>query len=87
MQDFIYILLEEFNNDGEIETSVIASSFNEDTIKQAMKARFEEYKTYGCFDFEEEDTLTIETHDNYMFVRKEDDDFYGDLQIIKQKLI
>lgn len=87
MQDFIYILLEEFNNDGEIETSVIASSFNEDTIKQAMKDRFEEYKDYGCFDFEEEDTLSIEVHNNYMFVRKEDDDFYGDLQIIKQRVI
>lgn len=87
MQDFIYILLEEFNNDGIIESNVIACSFNEDTIKQAMKDKFEEYKTYGCFDFEEEDTLTIEMDNTRMFVRKENDDFFGDLQIIKQKLI
>lgn len=86
MKDYIYILLEQFNNQGEISSSVIASSFSKETIQKEMRKKFEEYKTYGYFDYEYDD-LFIEEDEDSIFIQRENNSYYGDLVIIKQKII
>lgn len=83
----IYIVHETYNNDGELENSIIAASFDKEKAREAMRKKFEEYKTYGVFESKDEDNIIIETDEDSMYIAVSCDDYYGDLQIIEQEVI
>lgn len=83
----IYIVHETYNNDREITNSIIAVSFDKEKAREAMRKKFEEYKTYGVFESEDEDDIIIETSDDAMYIAVSCDDYYGDLQILEQEVI
>lgn len=75
----IFVLIEEFYIDGEIECQVLGASLNSSTLQQKMNDQIEEYKNYGCF--EDYDFDSAEQDHNSYFVSG--GDYYGKLDIVE----
>lgn len=78
----VYVVLEEFNNDGEIESGVLGVF---DTIEKAhvkLESQIEIYKSYGFFDVDDFDSAEKDENSFYIFCSC--DDYYGKIDVIEQ---
>ena len=80
----IYIVLEEYNDDGCIESKVLGVYDSEEKAQKRMKEQLDTYKSYGVF--EESDFEVMSLDDNSLYLYAESDDYYGKVDIIKQKI-
>lgn len=79
----IYVLMEEFCNDGEYDFQVLGVSSSVEKLNEKMNDMIEEYKGYGCF--EDEDFERAERDHNSYFISN--DDYYGKLDIIEKEIL
>ena len=79
----IFVLIEEFSNDGAIECQVLGASVDSSNLQQKMNDQIEEYKNYGCF--EDCDFESAEQDHNSYYVSN--DDYYGKLDIVEVPFI
>ena len=80
----IYIVLEEYNDDGCIESNVLGVYDSEEKAQKRMKEQLNTYKSYGVF--EDSDFEVMSLDDNSLYLYAESDDYYGKVDIIKQKI-
>ena len=80
----IFILIEEYLNDGELEISVVLASKDINKAKKGMKEKIEEYKTYNVYD--ESDFKTVEINETSYYITKDADKYYGKLEIIEKEI-
>lgn len=83
-EKFVYALLEEYNNDGEIECNIIGTFETLEKAQERMKDHLKIYETYGVF--EESDFELMTQDETSLYIYAESDDYYGKLDIIKQKI-
>ena len=83
-EKFVYALLEEYNNDGEIECNIIGTFETLEKAQERMKDQLKIYETYGVF--EESDFELMTQDETSLYIYAESDDYYGKLDIIKQKI-
>ena len=79
----IFVLIEEFSNDGAIECDVLGVSQSKEKLDEILNKQIEVYERYGCFD--DEDFEKAEKDDFSYFVKN--DDYYGKLDIIEKKIL
>lgn len=81
---YVYIVLEEYNNDGEIKVDVLGAYTDMDKAQKRMDAQVEIYKSYGVF--EESDFELMSRDADSLYLYAECDDYYGKIDIIKQEI-
>lgn len=81
---YVYIVLEEYNNDGDIESGILGAYTDMDKAQKKMDAQLEKYKSYGVF--EESDFDLMSRDENSLYIYAECDDYYGKIDIIKQEI-
>jgi ribosome-associated translation inhibitor RaiA len=81
---YIYIVLEEYNNDGDIQCNVLGVYTDIDKAQKKMEEQLENYKSFGVFEKSDFDIM-IHNDDN-LYVYAECDDYYGKIDIIKQEI-
>ncbi len=79
----VFVLLEEFSNDGDIECEVLGVSQSKETLKEKLEEQIEVYRGYGCFNDEEFENA--EKDDTSYFVTN--GDYYGKLDIVEMELL
>lgn len=78
----VYVVLEEYNNDGEIESSVLGVFETMEKAYNKLEEQIEVYKSYDVFDTEDFDDA--EKDENSFYIFKSCDDYYGKIDIIEQ---
>lgn len=79
----IFVLIEEYSNDGSVECQVLGVSKDITKLNEKMDDMIEEYKTYGCFD--DEDFEDAERNATSYFITN--DDYYGKLDIVEREIL
>ena len=83
-EKFVYVLLEEYNNDGEIECNIIGTFESLEKAQEKMKDQLKVYESYNVF--EKSDFEVMEQDETSIYLFAESDDYYGKLDILKQKI-
>lgn len=78
----VYVVLEEYNNDGEIESCVLGVFDTMEKAYNKLEEQIEVYKSYGVFDTEDFDSA--EKDENSYYISCSCDDYYGSIDIIEQ---
>ena len=81
---YVYIVLEEYNNDGDIQCNVLGAYTDMDKAQKRMDEQLENYKSFGVF--EESDFELMSRDADNLYVYAECDDYYGKIDIIKQEI-
>lgn len=86
MKTKVFVVLEEYNNDGEIKVDVISVNSTFEKAQKSMHDKFEQYKSYGVFEEDDFKNAEVSTEDDSMYVYAECDDYYGKLDIIEKEI-
>ena len=86
MKPKVFVVLEEYNNDGELEVNVVSVNSTFEKAQKSMHDKFEKYKSYGVFEEEDFENAEISEEDDSMYVYAECDDYYGKLDIIEKEV-
>lgn len=86
MKTKVFVVIEEYNNDGEIEVAVVSVNSTFEKAQKSMRDKFEDYKTYGVFEDTDFKNAEISTEEDSMYVYAECDDYYGKLDIIEKEV-
>lgn len=78
----IYVVLEEYNNDGEIESSVLGVFETMEKAYNKLESQIEVYKSYGVFDADDFDSA--EKDENSYYISCPCDDYYGKIDILEE---
>lgn len=78
----VYLVLEEFNDDGEIESGVLGVFDTKEKAYNKLEEQIEVYKSYDLFDTEDFDEA--EKDENSFSIYKDCDDYYGKIWIVEQ---
>ena len=78
----VYIVLEEYCNDGDIKSSVLGVFDTMEKAYNKLEEQIEVYKSYGVFDTEDFDDA--EKDENSYYISCSCDDYYGSIDIVKQ---
>lgn len=81
----VYVVVEEFNNDGELEIKVLGVFTDIKKANARMLEQLEEYKEYECFNSSAFDAMEID--ETSLFIWKENDDYYGKISITKEDVM
>ena len=81
---YVYIVLEEYNNDGEIKVDVLGAYTDMDKAQKRMDEQLEEYKSYGVFEKSDFELMSRDVDSLYLYA--ECDDYYGKIDIIKKEI-
>jgi hypothetical protein len=81
---YVYVVIEEYNNDGEIEVHSLGVFSTMEKAQSRMDDRLEQYKSYGVF--EESDFELMERDYDSIYIYAESDDYYGKIDIIKEEV-
>lgn len=76
----VYVVLEEYNNDGEIESGVLGVFDTMEKAYNKLEEQIEVYKSYGVFDTEDFDDA--EKDENSFYISCSCDDYYGSIEIL-----
>ena len=86
MKPKVFVVLEEYNNDGELEINVVSVNSTFEKAQKSMHDKFENYKSYGVFEEDDFKNAEVSTEDDSMYVYAECDDYYGKLDIIEKEV-
>ena len=78
----VYLVLEEFNNDGEIESGTLGVFSTMKKAYNKLEEQIEVYKSYELFDTEDFDAA--EKDEKSFSIYKDGDDCYGSIWIEEQ---
>jgi hypothetical protein len=78
----VYVVLEEYYNDGDTESSVLGVFDTMEKAYNKLEEQIEVYKSYGVFDTEDFDSA--EKDENSYYISCSCDDYYGSIDIIEQ---
>ena len=81
---YVYIVLEEYNNDGNIQSNILGAYTDMDKAQKKMDEQLEIYKSYGVFEESDFDLMSRDADSLYVYA--ECDDYYGKIDIIKQEI-